>query len=324
MLVASRGGHLHQLRVLAAESVPPLDDVVWVTDAHSAELQELIEIGHRAEGAHSPTRRHLGNMLKNLGRAFELLRQYEPDLVISTGAGVAPPFLLAARLREIAAVYIESATFINGPSLSGRLVSAIPGVHRYFQGDARAYGHRWLQLPSPFDDFSVVRTDEVARVGRVFVSLGTQEYPFDRLVQSMLRLADEAGIEVEWQLGASWVRKPALPGRVHRQMSASEWDAAARRADIVVGHAGTGLVLAALRAGKMPVIAARDPNLGEHVDDHQAHTVQQVRERGLGLVVTPETLTMEPLASAASTRVQHRADGRPMIDLRALVRAPRR
>ena len=54
--------------------------------------------------------------------AWRHLRRRRPDLVVSTGSGIALAFLPLARLLRIETHYIESATRAQGPSLTARLV----------------------------------------------------------------------------------------------------------------------------------------------------------------------------------------------------------
>jgi UDP-N-acetylglucosamine:LPS N-acetylglucosamine transferase len=60
-------------------------------------------------------------VLGTLWRIFRILRREKPDLVISTGAGIAVPGFLAARLLGIRRVYIESYARVESLSLAGRL-----------------------------------------------------------------------------------------------------------------------------------------------------------------------------------------------------------
>ena len=117
MLVASSGGHLLQLHRLKPwwERL----DRVWVTfdkpDSHS-----LLR-GEDVRWAYHPTTRNAVNLVRNLGLAWRLLRRYRPDIVVSTGAGVAFPFFLLARLLRIKTVYVEVYDRIDVPTLTGRL-----------------------------------------------------------------------------------------------------------------------------------------------------------------------------------------------------------
>lgn len=94
-------------------------DRAWVTFDRADARSHLAD--ERTWWAHHPTTRHLGNMLRNLVLARRVLRDERPDVVISNGAGVAVPFLVLARRRGIATVYVEVFDRIDSPTLSGRL-----------------------------------------------------------------------------------------------------------------------------------------------------------------------------------------------------------
>jgi UDP-N-acetylglucosamine:LPS N-acetylglucosamine transferase len=72
--------------------------------------------------AFSPTNRNQPNLLRNLRLALQVIRQERPQLILSTGAGVAVPFLLLGKLHGCKTVFIESVTRIHTLSLSARLV----------------------------------------------------------------------------------------------------------------------------------------------------------------------------------------------------------
>jgi beta-1,4-N-acetylglucosaminyltransferase len=118
LLVCSPGGHLQQMLALR----PAWDDTAhsWVT-LPGADVGVLLE-GERVTLGHSPTNRHLGNLIRNAGLAWKLLRRDRPDVVLSTGAGLAMPFFLAGKLLQIRCVYVESVTRSESLSLTGRLV----------------------------------------------------------------------------------------------------------------------------------------------------------------------------------------------------------
>jgi UDP-N-acetylglucosamine:LPS N-acetylglucosamine transferase len=117
LLVASSGGHLAQLMSLAPWW--SVRERVWVTfptpDARSQLTQEDVR------WAHYPTTRNLRNLLRNLWLAFRLIPRVRPDVVVSTGAGVAVPFFLVARLRRIPTVYVEVYDRIDTRTLTARL-----------------------------------------------------------------------------------------------------------------------------------------------------------------------------------------------------------
>jgi UDP-N-acetylglucosamine:LPS N-acetylglucosamine transferase len=117
LLVASSGGHLAQLLVL--EPWWSQRQRVWVTfatpDAQSQLLREDVV------WAHFPTTRNLRNLIRNFWLAIRTFPRVRPDVVVSTGAAVAVPFFIIARLRRIPTVYVEVYDRIDTPTLTGRL-----------------------------------------------------------------------------------------------------------------------------------------------------------------------------------------------------------
>ena len=118
LLVGSAGGHLAQLVRLS----PWWQDLVrtWVTfdkpDARSLLADEAVI------WAHHPTTRNSPNLIRNTGLALRQVRRLRPDLVVSTGAAVAVPFFLVARLLRIPTVYVEVFDRIDSPTMTGRMV----------------------------------------------------------------------------------------------------------------------------------------------------------------------------------------------------------
>ena len=90
--------------------------------------------------AHHPTNRNIRNLLRNTRLAWTLVRRERPRVVISTGAGVAVPFLWVGRIYGARVIYVESFARTTGLSLTGRLVR--PVVHRLFVQWPEAAGDR--------------------------------------------------------------------------------------------------------------------------------------------------------------------------------------
>jgi UDP-N-acetylglucosamine:LPS N-acetylglucosamine transferase len=116
-LVCSSGGHLVQLYAL--QSWWERHDRIWVTfdlvDARS------LLVGERVAWAHHPTTRNLPNLIRNLGVAWRVLRGFRPDVIVSSGAGIAFPFFLLGKMLRIKTVYVEVYDRIDSPTLTGRL-----------------------------------------------------------------------------------------------------------------------------------------------------------------------------------------------------------
>lgn len=117
LLVCSSGGHLlllHQLRPWWEKH-----DRSWVT-FDKTDARSLLE-GERLDWAHHPTQRNIPNLLRNLQLAWRVLRRERPDVLVSTGAGVAFPFFVLAKPLGIKTVYVEAYERMDRASLTGRL-----------------------------------------------------------------------------------------------------------------------------------------------------------------------------------------------------------
>ncbi len=122
-LVCSSGGHLVELHRLKAAWEEY--DRFWVS--FSGCDTDIVLKDERVVTAYHPTNRNLWNLIRNAGVAWRVLRRRRPDIIISTGAGIAIPFFYLAKLFGIPTVYVESFTRIHSLSLTGRIVYPIAG-----------------------------------------------------------------------------------------------------------------------------------------------------------------------------------------------------
>lgn len=117
LLVSSSGGHLAQLNALSPWSRN--HNRRWVC-FNTPDAVGILR-GEDVVWAHHPTTRNLPNLVRNLRLAWRVLRERRPDVVISTGAGVAVPFFVVARLKRIPTVFLEVYDRLDTPTLTGRL-----------------------------------------------------------------------------------------------------------------------------------------------------------------------------------------------------------
>ena len=95
-------------------------DRFWVSFP-TADAEYLLRDEKEVHWAAHPTVRNLPNLLRNLLLAHRLLRRQRPDMILTTGSGVAAPFVWLARLRGIPTVFVESITRITEISLTARI-----------------------------------------------------------------------------------------------------------------------------------------------------------------------------------------------------------
>jgi UDP-N-acetylglucosamine transferase subunit ALG13 len=294
LLVASTGGHLAQLLRLVERLPQPSAEQTWVT-FDTPQSRSLLD-GRDVRHLPYTGSRAYAQTVRNTWTAQRILRARRWDRVISTGAAPALSFLPFARLHGAAPIYIESAARSEGPSVTGRLLSRIPGIDLYTQYEGWA-GARWRYAGSVFDSFEPVPDAGPRAPRRIVVTLGTiGGFEFRRLLERMIAIVP-ADADVLWQVGSTDAGE--LPIDAVASMPSRELDAAMRDADVVVAHAGIGSALAALDAGRCPILVPREQRHGEHVDDHQALIAAELARRGLALHRSPDALSREDLEQAA-------------------------
>jgi hypothetical protein len=141
MLVGSSGGHLAQLCALRPWSAPL--ERTWVTFDTPDALSRLA--GERVFWAYHPTTRNAWNLLRNLVLAVRLVTRERPDVIVSTGAGVAFPVMVIGWLRNSVTVYIEVVDRLDTPTLTGRLCRPVTTV----------FCVQWPQEPKLYDGAGV-------------------------------------------------------------------------------------------------------------------------------------------------------------------------
>lgn len=310
LLVCSVGGHLTQLRMLAPRLRPVDDDVTWVTfdSPHSRSLLA----GERVVYVPYVGPRGVLPLAQGSPTAHRLLREGFTT-VVSTGAAVATLYLPPARLYGASAHYVESATRVAGPSVTGRLLAPLPWVHKYTQSPVWA-GGAWRFAGSVFEAFEPVAVTSAtcrSELRRVVVTLGTmRDYSFRRAVEALVK-AIPPHAEVLWQVGNTPV--DGLPITPRQVVPLRELEQAMREADLVVAHAGTGSALTALECGKRPLLVPREHVHGEHVDDHQFQTAGFLAGRDLAEVRRVDDLDEAALHAAAGRAVRRTEDPPPVL-----------
>ena len=134
----------------------------------------------------------------------------------------------------------------------------------------------------------------------VFVTVGTETYPFQRLIGWVDAWAGSAaaeGVRVIVQYGTA--RPPAL-AEGHDHLPFDRVRSQLEEADAVVSHGGTGSVMLARAAGRLPIVVPRRGSEGEHVDDHQVEFARRLAKLGKAALAENEADLTELLDGVAS------------------------
>ncbi len=306
LLVASTGGHLTELVLLAPRLSPRASDELWVT-FDSAQSRELLA-GRNVRFIRDTPPRDWHGVLINAVVAREMLSSTDIDMVVSNGAGVALSFLPLARIRGIPAHYIECSARARGPSVTGRILQHLGGVRLYTQHEELT-NSRWQYAGSVFDSYEAVSVASPPPLQKVLITIGTLDFSFQRLLDR-LKSVLPAQVDVVVQAGPDSSRIDWPGARVEALISPDELGQLTEQADVVVTHAGIGSALMAFEVGKSPILVPRMKSHGEHVDDHQTQIARQFAARGLAVMADASTVDLDSFSAARSRCVKRTPERR--------------
>ena len=145
----------------------------------------------------------------------------------------------------------------------------------------------------------------------IFVTLGTQAYPFDRLLRGLEGLDEElvvqGGSSTFRPAGAAWFDFLDYPELLEQ----------VRRARLVVSHAGVGAVMTVVAEGKRPIVVPRLHRHREAVDDHQVPFARRLDAAGLVTLVEDASRLSEALTATPTPPASLGGQGGIAADLRA-------
>lgn len=133
----------------------------------------------------------------------------------------------------------------------------------------------------------------------IFVTVGTHEQPFDRLVRRIDELKGKGAIREDVMIQTGYSRWTPQNCRWRQWLSYREMTGYMEQARIIVTHGGPSSFLMPLKMGKVPVVVPRKKEYGEHVNDHQAEFVRALNEK------TPCVIAVEDMESLGEVLAQY-------------------
>ena len=132
----------------------------------------------------------------------------------------------------------------------------------------------------------------------ILVTLGTQKFQMDRLIQAVDKLAETVSEEIFVQTGNSTY----IPEHCSSKnfVDAQEFQNMIEECGVLITHSGVGTIMRGIRAGKPVVVVPRLAKYHEHVDDHQVQIAEAFA--GKDCVIYCEDLTkLEEAVQTART-----------------------
>lgn len=113
----------------------------------------------------------------------------------------------------------------------------------------------------------------------IFVTVGTHEQPFNRLVKKVDDLVAQGNIKEKVIIQTGFSTYNANHCETHKMMSFDEMQQALKDARIVITHGGPSSFIEALQFGKVPIVVPRREEYNEHVNDHQVDFTKLIEKR---------------------------------------------
>ena len=110
----------------------------------------------------------------------------------------------------------------------------------------------------------------------IFVTLGTQDKKFKRLLDAVEKLDIDEKIVA--QIGSTDFKSEKM--ELHKFMSKDEFDNYMKEARIIITHAGVGTIIEGLKLHKKMIVSAKKKEYKEHVSNHQEQILRLFSEDG--------------------------------------------
>ena len=120
----------------------------------------------------------------------------------------------------------------------------------------------------------------------IFVTVGTHEQPFDRLLKCIDKMIEDGQIKEEVIVQKGYTDYEMKNCKSSKLIPYEEIQSNIEKARIVVTHGGPASFLDPLRYGKIPVVVPRKKDFNEHVNNHQLDIVQSFDKLGYIIGIT--------------------------------------
>lgn len=122
----------------------------------------------------------------------------------------------------------------------------------------------------------------------IFVTVGTHEQPFDRLVKAVDELKRGGVIKEEVMIQTGFCTYEPKYCQWSKLLPYQQMVHYVENARIVITHGGPASFMMPLQMGKMPIVVPRQHQFGEHVNDHQVVFAKAVAERMKTILVAED------------------------------------
>ncbi len=126
----------------------------------------------------------------------------------------------------------------------------------------------------------------------IFVTVGTHEQQFDRLVKYIDELKSSGKIAEDVIIQTGYSSYEPLSCEWSKFFPYKQMEEHVKNARIVITHGGPSSFIAPLRIGKVPIVVPRQSEFGEHVNDHQLEFCEAVQKRQGNILLVKDIINL--------------------------------
>lgn len=127
----------------------------------------------------------------------------------------------------------------------------------------------------------------------IFVTVGTHEQPFDRLISHIDHLVETGKITEEVVIQSGFSTYEPQHCRWSKLLPHKEVRELVENARVIITHGGPASFMMPLQMGKIPVVVPRKADYGEHVNDHQVSFCEAVAQRKGNIILVEDVEQLE-------------------------------
>lgn len=113
----------------------------------------------------------------------------------------------------------------------------------------------------------------------IFVTVGTHEQSFDRLVKEIDSLVEKKIIREEVFIQTGYTKYIPKNCSYKDMITSDEMLSYTKNARIIITHGGPGSIMLPFQFNKIPIVVPRQKKYDEHVDNHQVKFTEKLEEK---------------------------------------------
>lgn len=129
----------------------------------------------------------------------------------------------------------------------------------------------------------------------IFVTLGTQDKPFYRLLEIIQKEIKKGNIKDKVVVQAGCTKFVSDDMEIFDLIPMDDFSKMISECDLLITHGGVGSIIDGLKKGKKIIAGARLAKFGEHVNDHQKQIIENFSKSGYILGLNDDFSNMKDL-----------------------------